>query len=149
MFVAWMLAYAAPALAQLPRSTFAGRQIGDGRVAEAALRFAIAADGALLIADRLHDRVRRVDPATGVMTTLAGSVPGTGGNGMIADQAQLKDPLRAQHLDMATGDLLISPVRELHRRPAGRVDACPGEDRGHAWCPGARPAIPGSPPPRS
>jgi hypothetical protein len=30
-------------------------------------------DGALLIADRWHNRIRRVDPATGVITTIVGS----------------------------------------------------------------------------
>ena len=38
---------------------------------------AVAADGTLYIADRTNQRIRRVDPSTGVITTVAGTgVPG-------------------------------------------------------------------------
>jgi sugar lactone lactonase YvrE len=96
--------------AQLTISTLAGRQIGDGRLAPAAsldrpFGVAFAADGALLIADRRHHRIRRVDPATGIISTIAGSVVGAR-SGVAADQAELKDPLRV-HV-AANGDLLIT-----------------------------------------
>lgn len=109
---AWMLAWSGPALAQLPLSTFAGRQIGDGRPAiEATLSrpsgLALAPDGALLIVDRVHARIRRVDPATGIISTLAGSIQGDGGNGKVADQGELNVPLSVR-VDGPTGDLVIA-----------------------------------------
>jgi sugar lactone lactonase YvrE len=101
---------------QLQISTLVGRQIGDGRLATAAglnrpFGVDFASDGAMLIADREHARIRRVDPNTGVITTVAGSVPG-GRNGVAADQGELKGPLRVHH-DAATGDLIITD-REAH-----------------------------------
>jgi sugar lactone lactonase YvrE len=104
------LAWSGVAGAQI--STFAGRQIGDGRLATAAslirpFGVAFAPDGALLIADRLHHRIRRVDPATNVITTIAGSVAGGGGNGRIADQAELSEPARVRVV-LPAGDLIIA-----------------------------------------
>jgi sugar lactone lactonase YvrE len=99
-----------PARAQLVAGTVLGRQIGDGRLATAASLdrpsgVAFASDGALLIADRLHVRIRRVDPVTGIITTLVGSVPGSRQD-VPPDQGELKGPLRIR-IDAATGDLLI------------------------------------------
>jgi sugar lactone lactonase YvrE len=104
------------AAAQLPISTLAGRQIGDGRPATAAsldrpFGVTFAPDGALLIADRLHSRIRRVDPMTGVITTIVGTRFGSR-NDVPADQAELEGPLRV-HVDAASGDLLIAD-REQH-----------------------------------
>src|SRR6185503_6443501 len=98
VLAAGMLAWSGSALAQLPLSTFAGRQIGDGRPATQATLgrpsgLAFAADGALLIVDRVHNRIRRVDPATDLISTLAGSIQGDGGNGKVADQGELNVPL--------------------------------------------------------
>jgi uncharacterized protein (TIGR03437 family) len=42
------------------------------------LNFAVAADGTLYIADADNNRVRKVDPSTGIITTVAGN--GSGGN---------------------------------------------------------------------
>jgi sugar lactone lactonase YvrE len=100
----------APARAQLDAGTVLGRQIGDGRAATAAslnrpFGVAFAPDGALLITDRLHVRIRRVDPLTGIISTLVGSVPG-GRKDVPPDQGELKGPLRVR-VDAATGDLLI------------------------------------------
>ena len=122
-----MLIWSAPALAQLPLSTFAGRQIGDGRLAaEATLirpsGLAFAADGALLIVDRGHDRIRRVDPVTGIISTLAGTIRGNTGNGMVADQGELNVPLSV-HVEAATGDLIIA---ELESHIIRRVAAATG-----------------------
>ena len=96
---------------QLQISTLVGRQIGDGRAATAAsldrpFGVDFAPDGALLIADRGHGRIRRVDPATGVISTLVGSVPGAR-NDVLADQGELKGPLRV-HVDPLTTDLIIT-----------------------------------------
>ena len=72
---------------------------GDGGPAvEAALRSAVgvAVDGSgnLLIADRLNNRIRRVDAATGIITTVAGNgeavFPGDGGPATVAT---LRGPL--------------------------------------------------------
>lgn len=100
----------ATAHAQLGVGTVLGRQIGDGRPAVAAslnrpFGVAFAADGALLIVDRSHVRIRRVDPVTGIISTLVGSVAG-GRKDVPWDQGELKGPLRVR-VDAATGDLLI------------------------------------------
>jgi sugar lactone lactonase YvrE len=104
------------AWAQLQISTLVGRQIGDGRAATAAslnrpFGIEFAPDGALLIADRAHARIRRVDPNTGVITTVAGSVTG-GRNGVAADQGEVKGPLRV-HVDPMSGDMIITD-RDAH-----------------------------------
>jgi sugar lactone lactonase YvrE len=54
---------------------------------------ALDAAGNLFIADTLHDRVQRVDAATGVITTVAGTgVAGYGGDGDPATAASLRLP---------------------------------------------------------
>src|SRR6185295_2709044 len=111
-----VLASVGLASAQLQISTLVGRQIGDGRQATAAsldrpFGVEFASDGALLIADRGHGRIRRVDPATGVISTLVGSVPGAR-NDVLADQGELKGPLRV-HVDPLTTDLIITD-RDQH-----------------------------------
>jgi sugar lactone lactonase YvrE len=105
------LTITAPARAQLSIGTLVGRQIGDGRQATAAsldrpFGVAFAPDGALLIADRRHARIRRVDLTTGIIETIVGTFPGTR-NGVAADQGELKDPLRVR-VDATTGDLVIT-----------------------------------------
>lgn len=86
---------------------FASGDIGDGGPARTAtLVFPIAltfdAQGALLIGDTFNHRIRRVDPVTRVITTIAGSGPvgscclpsGTGfaGDGGPATEARLNQP---------------------------------------------------------
>jgi streptogramin lyase len=83
---------------------FAGDDIGDGRDArDATLVFCNAAtvgpDGGVYIADAFNNRVRRVDPVTHIITTVAGSGPngtccsGTfGGDGGPAAAAKLNTP---------------------------------------------------------
>jgi len=71
---------------------------GDGRLAtQARLNFptALVVDqrGLLFIADTMNHRVRRVDAATGVITTLAGTGQARfSGDGGPADQAALNEP---------------------------------------------------------
>jgi sugar lactone lactonase YvrE len=71
--------------------------LGDGLIAtEAALAAGdamVAPDGALLIADKGHQRVRRVDPVTRRITTIAGNGDwGRSGEGGPATAAQVGDP---------------------------------------------------------
>src|SRR6185295_17901575 len=82
------------ALAQpcLDLSVFAGRGAGDGGAAtDAVLRsprnLAVDAAGNILVADAGNARVRRIDGATGVITTVAGN--GAPGQPVDGDQAVL------------------------------------------------------------
>jgi sugar lactone lactonase YvrE len=112
--------------------TVAGRGIGDGRAATAAsldtpTGVTFAADGAVLIADYQHHRVRRIDPQSGVITTLAGTLQGTAGDGGTPDVAELKGPVRVR-LTKA-GDVLIveregTRIRRI-RKDNGTVDTVP------------------------
>ena len=76
-------------------SCFGGGYKGDGGPAVNACLYApeaIAIDsrGTLYIADSFNDRVRVVDPKTGIITTLAGTgIRGSSGDGGPANQAQL------------------------------------------------------------
>lgn len=85
---------------------------GDGGPATAAQMFgpwglALDGDNNLYIADRENDRVRRVDHATGIMTTVAGTgVQGYSGNGGPATAAKFNKPISLA-LDTA-GNLFIA-----------------------------------------
>ncbi|UUY05236.1 hypothetical protein LRS13_06865 [Svornostia abyssi] len=111
---------------------------GDGGPATAAqLRFpegvAVAGDGSVLIADRVNDRVRRVDPA-GVISTLAGTgADGFSGDGGPAAAAALDDP--ADVAVTPDGSVLIAD--SLNRRIRS-VDAGLGPTRSDADGEGAR-----------
>jgi len=122
-----------PASAQTDTiTTVAGRGIGDGRAATAASLdlpsgIAVATDGGLLIADSQHNRVRRVDPATGTITTLAGTLEGSAGDGGTPDTAELKDPRRV--FITKAGDILIvehdgARIRRI-RKDNGLLDTVP------------------------
>src|SRR5262245_57267564 len=110
----------------------AGRGIGYGRAPTAATLdtpsgVTIAADGAILIADTLHNRVRRVDPATNVISTLAGTLEGVAGDGSAPDTIELKDPVRV--IVAGNGDILIveragKRIRRI-RKDTGLVDTVP------------------------
>ena len=80
-------------------STVAGREeIGDGGAATGAQLYApggVAVDGYdnLYIADVDHNRIRKVDAGTGVISTVAGDgTEGFGGDGGAATAAQLRNP---------------------------------------------------------
>ena len=72
--------------------------IGDGQLATLAELFlpsSVVADGAgnMYIADSVHNRIRRVDGATNIISTIAGnSDPGYGGDGGPAANAVLNTP---------------------------------------------------------
>jgi sugar lactone lactonase YvrE len=96
---------------------------GDGIPATAAelLPLAVAVDNAgdLFIADVLNNRIREVNHATGVITTVAGNgTPGYSGDGGPATLAQLQFPMGGIAVDPA-GDLFIADtsnnvVREVN-----------------------------------
>ena len=100
---------------------------GDGGPAtEAALNFpeGVVVDfaGNLLIADSFNHRIRRVDGATGVITTISGlGTPGFAGDGGPAAQALLSEPRRVA-LDVA-GNLFFTDVGNQRIR---RIDAASG-----------------------
>lgn len=90
--LALAIACASPALAQ-SITTFAGGGIDDGRPAIAAglanpYSVAVAPNGTLYVADTFQGRVRRIDPVTQIITTVAGG--GTSfGNSLPAVAASL------------------------------------------------------------
>ena len=100
---------------------------GDGGPATSAalaIPSAVAVDAAgnLFIADAGNSRVRRVDAATGVITTVAGTgAPGYGGDGGPATGAALNDPSGWRWTPRAT---CSSPTRATSR--VRRVDAATG-----------------------
>jgi hypothetical protein len=82
----------------------------------------IDAAGNLYIVDRLNAVIRKVDAATGVMTTIAGTgEPGYRGDGGPGTQAQLKEPNDC-FLD-GRGGLLIADVQDQRIR---RLDLATG-----------------------
>ncbi len=100
---------------------------GDGGPAlEAALNnpAALAVDGAgnVYIADQFHSRIRKIDKATGVVTTVAGTaMAGFSGDGGPAIEAQLDCP-GAVSVD-AAGNLYIADTNNQRIR---KVDAATG-----------------------
>jgi hypothetical protein len=105
---------------------------GDGGPATAAsLNFPLSAafgpDGSLYIADAWNDRVRRVDAATGTITTVAGDGPddATGeecgqGDGGPATSATVCDPSGVGVA--ANGDVLVSDTRDNRVRRVSAAD---------------------------
>ena len=108
--------------------TGAGGFGGDGGPAAAAQLNApsdatLDAAGNVYIADRINQRIRKVDAASGVISTIAGTgAGGFGGDGGPAAAAQFNFPNSAA-LD-AAGNVYIAD-RENHR--IRRVDAASGE----------------------
>ncbi|OJJ19187.1 hypothetical protein BKI52_20460 [marine bacterium AO1-C] len=112
-------------------STVAGNGMatfsGDGGLATAAAfsqpyDVALDAAGSLYIADRSNNRVRKVDAATGIISTIAGT--GTGGfsgDGGLATAAQLSLP-ETVALD-ASGNVYIGDLNNFRIR---KIDATTG-----------------------
>ena len=100
---------------------------GDGGPATRATMYepyslAIASDGSIYIVDRLNAVVRKVDGATGIITTVAGTgEPGYSGDGGPGDQAQMREPNDC-FLDNS-GALLIADIQDQRIR---RLDLATG-----------------------
>ncbi|MCI0340935.1 MAG: hypothetical protein L0216_07240 [Planctomycetales bacterium] len=76
----------------------------------------------LFVADTLNHRIRRVDRATGFVTTVCGSgVPGNGGNGGLATSAALDSP-RGLALD-GSGNLTIADTENHWIRFVNRTSS--------------------------
>jgi DNA-binding beta-propeller fold protein YncE len=77
--------------------------------------------GKVYIADEGNNKIRRVDPSAGIITTVAGTgVPGFSGDGEAAAAAQLDSPSDVV-VDPATGDLFIADFRNNRIRRIPRV----------------------------
>ncbi len=77
----------------------------------------VGPDGIIYVSDTLNHRVRRVDPVTGQVTTIAGSQKGQGGDGGPANKAQFNE---LYHVAMEDPAGLI--VVDLMNRKIRRVD---------------------------
>jgi sugar lactone lactonase YvrE len=114
----------APGHVRTSAGTGTGGWAGDGGVATAALLnlpngVAVDGRGNLNIADSGNHRVRRVNLATGVITTIAGAgVAGFSGDGGWALEAKLNDPRYA--ITDSAGHVFIADIANSRIR---RVDA--------------------------
>ena len=77
--------------------------------------------GNLFIADRVYNRIRRVDATTGIITTVAGTDEGFAGDGGLATAAQLSRP-EGIELDASDNVFLVDSDNNRIRR----VDAATG-----------------------
>lgn len=99
-----------------------GGPAGDARLHEPYSLAVDAGRGDIYIVDRLNAAVRRVDGATGIISTVAGTgEPGYGGDGGPGPQAQLREPNDC-FLDGA-GGLLIADIQDQRIR---RLDLTTG-----------------------
>jgi Ca2+-binding RTX toxin-like protein len=81
---------------------------------------AVTTDGGYLIADRSNHRIRKVD-AAGIISTVAGSMPGISGDGGPATAAQLNTPLTVAPMPDAgflIADTGNSRIRRVEGAPA-------------------------------
>ena len=95
---------------------------GDGELAMLAQLnapdgVAIAPDGAVIIADSYNHRIRRVDPDTGIITTIAGSGKDAfSGDGQLAIEAALNTPVAvacAPNGDIYIADTMNNRIRMI------------------------------------
>jgi sugar lactone lactonase YvrE len=125
--LAW-LALARPAAALYVIDTFAGRGYGDGGPAIAAAVISPAdavtdAVGNVYFSDKGDQLVRRVEAATGTITTVAGNgSPGSEGDGGLAVLANLHDPVGVA---LDPGEQQLYVVENLGAR-VRRVDLTTG-----------------------
>jgi len=93
----------------------------------------LASDGAILIADSGNSRVRRVDPTTGVITTVAGLGAGFSGDGDPASHAKLDAPasiVAAAHGGFIVADTANDRIRRI--TPMGAIFTVAGTSAGNS-----------------
>ena len=93
----------------------------------------VASDGAILVADTGNSRVRRVDPTTGVITTVAGLGAGFGGDGDPASHAKLDAPasiVAAAHGGFIVADTDNNRIRRI--TPMGAIFTVAGTSPGNS-----------------
>lgn len=114
---------------------------GDGGLASAAsldapTQVLVDPNGNIYVADNYNNRVRRIDQATGIITTIAGTTAGFSGDGGPATAAQFRRP-RAMAMD-ATGNLYVADLdnRRVRRiTPGGTVTTVAGNGGGSTCSP--------------
>ncbi|MEQ2006712.1 MAG: immunoglobulin domain-containing protein, partial [Limisphaerales bacterium] len=131
--LAFLLLLGAPLATAQTITTVVGTGVagstGDGAPAAAAtlnLPYRVTTDAAgnLFIAERAGHRIRRVDAASGDITTVAGTgTAGFSGDGAAATAAQLNSPNDVA-VDPANGDLIIADTGNHRIR---RVDVATGD----------------------
>lgn len=83
---------------------------------------AVAPDGTIYVADTSNHRVRKLDPKTGTVTTIAGSTKGTGGDGGPATAAKFDQAYHVA-LDAAGKNLFVC---DLGNRRIRKIDLATG-----------------------
>jgi sugar lactone lactonase YvrE len=98
----------------------AGSADGVGTAAQfnAPHNLVVAPDGMIYVADTSNHRVRKLDPKTGTVTTIAGSAKGTGGDGGPAKDARFDQAYHVA-LDAAAKNLYVC---DLGNRRIRKID---------------------------
>src|SRR4051812_3448382 len=92
--------------------------VGEKAEFNATHNLAVAPDGAIYVADTLNHRVRKLDPKTGMVTTIAGGGKGFAGDGRPAKDARFNE---AYHVALEPGGKALF-VCALGNRRIRRID---------------------------
>jgi hypothetical protein len=96
--------------------------VGDKAEFNAPHNLAVGPDGAVYIADTLNHRVRKLDPKTGAVTTIAGGEKGYAGDGGPATGARFNE---AYHVSLDAGGKNLF-VCDLGNRRIRKIDLAAG-----------------------
>ena len=96
--------------------------VGDKAEFNAPHTLVVAPDGAIYIADTLNHRVRKLDPKTGAVTTIAGGEKGYAGDGGPAKDARFNE---AYHVALDAGGKNLF-VCDLGNRRIRKIDLAAG-----------------------